>query len=141
MMNNCLRSLFFSLLLLSGAVSANEPVTLSKSIHTNVSVTGNMTIDKFRALLEQDFKSVIVNRPDEEIGNLVTAKSLQSIAQSHKVELIYQPIVSGQMSTQDIKNFADYYNSLAKPILMVCRSGSRSTQLYNAAKQRGLLNE
>jgi len=40
-----------------------------------------------------------------------------------------------------VVEFAKYYNELPKPILMVCKSGARSSLLFNQAKQRGLLHE
>ena len=141
MPNKHFQGLLLSLLLLSGAVFANDISILSKPISAQVSVTGNMDGDKFAKLMRQDFQSVIVNRPDEESGNIITAAALKQIADQHNIRFIYQPVISGQISEKDIQTFAEYYNNLPKPILMVCRSGSRSTQLYQAAKQQGLLNE
>lgn len=107
----------------------------------SVSVAGKMTIDKFQVLLTQGFKSVIVNRPDNERGNLVTASQLRQISEKSQVSLVYQPVISGKISQQDVIKFSKYYNSLPKPILMICKSGSRSTSLFNQAKEAGLLHE
>ena len=107
----------------------------------SVSVAGKMTIDKFQVLLTQGFKSVIVNRPDNEMGNLVTASQLRQISEKSQISLVYQPVISGKISQQDVIEFSKYYNSLPKPILMICKSGSRSTSLFNQAKEAGLLHE
>lgn len=107
----------------------------------SVSVAGKMTVNKFQVLLTQGFKSVIVNRPDNEMGNLVTASQLRQISEKSQVSLIYQPVISGKISQQDVIEFSKYYNSLPKPILMICKSGSRSTSLFNQAKEAGLLHE
>lgn len=107
----------------------------------SVSVAGKMTVDKFQVLLTQGFKSVIVNRPDNERGNLVTASQLRQISEKSQVSLVYQPVISGKISQQDVIEFSKYYNSLPKPILMICKSGSRSTSLFNQAKEAGLLHE
>ena len=114
---------------------------LSRALTEEVSVTGQMNAEKFQKLMTEGFKSVIVNRPDQENGNVVTAAQLRSIAEQSRVSLIYQPVVSGAISQADIEEFAKYYNELPKPILMVCRSGTRSAQLFNQAKTQGLLNE
>ncbi len=45
--------------------------------------------------------------------------------------MIYQPVSSGKISQTDIIEFAKYYNDLPKPILMICRSGSRSSALFH----------
>ncbi|OTG84056.1 beta-lactamase hydrolase domain-containing protein [Acinetobacter sp. ANC 4648] len=118
-----------------------DDADLSQVLATNISVSGQMTTDKFQKLIIQGFKSVVVNRPDDEQGNVTTAHQLRSIAEKSKISLIYQPISSGQISQSDIIEFSKYYNSLPKPILMVCKTGSRSTTLFNNAKSQGLLNE
>jgi sulfide:quinone oxidoreductase len=114
---------------------------LSRALTSTVSVTGQMTTSKFQQLIQQGFKSVIVNRPDQETGNSVTVSQLRSIAEKSQVSVIYQPVMSGQLSQANIEEFARYYNELPKPILMVCRSGTRSAALFNQAKSQGLIHE
>ena len=114
---------------------------LSRALTSTVSVTGQMTTSKFQQLIQQGFKSVIVNRPDQETGNSVTVSQLRSIAEKSQVSVIYQPVMNGQLSQANIEEFARYYNELPKPILMVCRSGTRSVALFNQAKSQGLIHE
>ena len=109
-------------------------------MHKSV-LLGQMTTDKFQQLLKAGFKSVIVNRPDQEQGNTVSVAQLRQIAEQSQVSVIYQPILSGKISQTDVIEFTKYYNELPKPILMVCHSGSRSSILFNQAKSQGLLNE
>ena len=141
MTKNAICFLLYSVLLWSSSWASAESELLSKALNDRVSVTGQMTVDKFKHLLEQGFQSVIVNRPDHEQGNTTTANQLRNIAEQSQVSLIYQPVISGQISDHDAQEFAKYYNSLPKPILLVCKSGSRSTVLFNRAKSLGLLNE
>ncbi|EKE23525.1 MAG: hypothetical protein ACD_6C00437G0006 [uncultured bacterium] len=119
-------------------VAANN---LSHALTSTVSVSGQMTTNKFQQLIQQGFKSVIVNRPDQEQGNQVKVGQLRSIAEKSQVSVIYQPVNSGQISQANIEEFARYYNELPKPILMVCRSGTRSATLFNQAKSQGLIHE
>lgn len=114
---------------------------LSKSLTNKVSVTGQMTSEKFSQLMQQGFKSVVVNRPDEEEGNNIKVSELREIAERQHVSVIYQPVTSGKITQTDIQEFAKYYNELPKPILMVCRSGTRSSTLFNQANSQGLLHE
>ena len=114
---------------------------LSRPLTPEVSVSGQMTLEKFQALMKDGFQSVIVNRPDQEDGNLVKVDALRNIAEKAHVSVIYQPVISGQMKQTDVEEFARYYNELPKPILMVCRSGSRSSQLFQQAKTQGLIHE
>lgn len=100
-----------------------------------------MTTDKFQQLIKNGFKSVIVNRPDQEQGNRISVSQLRQIAEQSHVSVIYQPIVNGQITQTDVIEFSKYYKELPKPILMVCRSGSRSSILFNQAQSQGLLHE
>ncbi|MGL6034854.1 MAG: beta-lactamase hydrolase domain-containing protein [Acinetobacter johnsonii] len=108
---------------------------LSQALSPQLSVSGEMTQDKFQQLIKQGFKSVIVNRPDQEQGNTVRVDQLRNIAEQSKVSVIYQPVTSSKISETDVVEFAKYYNELPKPILMVCKSGARSSLLFNQAKQ------
>ena len=136
---------FWKSVVLATCFSCITPVfavnNLSRALTSTVSVTGQMTPSKFQHLIQQGFKSVIVNRPDQETGNNVTVSQLRSIAEKSQVSVIYQPVVSGQISQANIEEFARYYNELPKPILMVCRSGTRSAALFNQAKSQGLIHE
>ncbi len=136
---------FWKGVLLATCFSCITPVfaanDLSRALTSTVSVTGQMTPSKFQQLIQQGFKSVIVNRPDQEQGNQVKVGQLRSIAEKSHVSVIYQPIMSGQVSQANIEEFARYYNELPKPILMVCRSGARSATLFNQAKSQGLIHE
>ena len=141
MTKRVLLTLLYCLCLTCSADLFAQNDILSKTLNAQVSVAGQMTTDKFQQLLKAGFKSVIVNRPDQEQGNTVSVAQLRQIAEQSQVSVIYQPILSGKISQTDVTEFAKYYNELPKPILMVCRSGSRSSILFNQAKSQGLLNE
>lgn len=132
-------AIFFNLFVVSSMSMATS--NLSRPLTEKVSVTGQMSTEKFQKLINEGFKSVIVNRPDQEQGNLVTVSQLRNIAEKSHVSVIYQPVISGQITQANITEFAKYYNELPKPILMVCRSGSRSTDLFNQAQAQGLIHE
>lgn len=114
---------------------------LSRPLTPTVSVAGQMNSIKFQELMKQGFKSVIVNRPDQEIDNEVSVSQLRTIAEQYHASVIYQPVISGQITQQNIEEFSKYYNELPKPILIVCRSGTRSAALYHKAKEQGLIYE
>ena len=141
MTKGVLLTLLYCLCLTCSADLFAQNDILSKTLNAQVSVAGQMTTDKFQQLIKDGFKSVIVNRPDDEAGNLVTAHQLRNIAEQSHISLIYQPVISGRVQQQDVVEFAKYYNSLPKPILMICKSGSRSTALFNQSKNAGLLHE
>ena len=141
MTKRVLLTLLYCLCLTCSADLFAQNDILSKTLNAQVSVAGQMTTDKFQQLIKAGFKSVIVNRPDQEQGNTISVTQLRQIAEQSQISVIYQPILSGKISQTDVTEFAKYYNELPKPILMVCRSGSHSSILFNQAKSQGLLNE
>ena len=141
MTKRVLSTLLYCLCLTCSADLFAQNDILSKTLNAQVSVAGQMTTDKFQQLIKAGFKSVIVNRPDQEQGNTISVTQLRQIAEQSQISVIYQPILSGKISQTDVIEFAKYYNELPKPILMVCRSGSRSSILFNQAKSQGLLND
>ena len=86
------------------------------------------------AVAAAGFKSVIINRPDYESGpNQPTAAEVSTAAKAAGLAVEYQPVVSGGMTAQDVERFTELLESMPKPILAYCRSGTRCTVLYRAA--------
>ncbi|MCH1541802.1 MAG: TIGR01244 family sulfur transferase [Alphaproteobacteria bacterium] len=85
------------------------------------------------AALVAGFKTIICNRPDSEDG-AVPFDSLKPIAEAHNVPIVYQPVVSGALSDDDARQFAEILDSAEKPVLAYCRSGARCTVLFDMAR-------
>ena len=139
MTKSLLKYVFYCILICSSISLSYANNT--QMLTNKLSVAGQMNAAKFSQLMRQGFKSVIVNRPDQEMGNAVKVSELRHIAEKSQVSVIYQPVSSGKISQTDILEFAKYYNDLPKPILMICRSGARSSALFHQAKSQGLLHE
>lgn len=108
----------------------------------NVGFAGQIAPEHLSQIVEQGFKSIINNRPDLEGGSSQpTSAQIEEAAQTAGVAYVYLPVISGQLTEADVRTFADHYNALAKPILMFCRTGNRSNNLYQIAKQMDLLDD
>ena len=93
-------------------------------------------------VFQKGFRSVINNRPDLEGGSdQPTSAQLEIAARNAGIDYVFQPVVAGQITQLDIEAFARHFNELPKPILMFCRTGNRSNNLYQTAKQMDLLND
>lgn len=89
MIKHVVYSALFSLSLTCNTLIFAETTDLTHSLNSSVSVTGQMTANKFETLMRQGFRSVIVNRPDQEQGNLVSVNQLRNIAEQDHVSVIY----------------------------------------------------
>ena len=108
----------------------------------NVGFAGQIAPEHIRQIVEQGFKSIINNRPDFEGGtDQPTSSQIEETARAAGLDYVYQPVVAGQITELDVRSFANHYNELPKPLLMFCRTGNRSNNLYQLAKQMDLLDD
>lgn len=108
----------------------------------NVGFAGQISPEQIMQVAEKGFKSIINNRPDMEGGpDQPTSIQIEDAARAAGVDYVYQPVVAGQISELDVRTFANHFNELPKPVLMFCRTGNRSNNLYQLAKQMDLLDD
>lgn len=107
-----------------------------RQLSAEVAVAGQLFPEHLVELAKLGFKSIIINRPDNEGGyDQPSSEQMIMQAKSLGLEVVYQPVVSGQIGLSDVQAFAQHLASLPKPILAYCRSGVRCTVLYQAAQE------
>ncbi|WPC32482.1 protein tyrosine phosphatase family protein [Acinetobacter towneri] len=107
-----------------------------------VGFAGQIGPEHVTQVLEKGFKSIINNRPDMEGGaEQPSSAQIEEAARAVGLDYVYQPVVSGQITEVDVRTFANHYNELPKPVLMFCRTGNRSNNLFQLAKQMDLLDD
>jgi len=90
------------------------------------------------AIAAHGFKTVINNRPDGEGGPAQpTSAELQSAAQAAGLAYVYLPVVSGQLTPEQVITMAGTLRSAATPVFAFCRSGARTEHLFRLATQPG----
>jgi uncharacterized protein (TIGR01244 family) len=109
-----------------------------RQIAADVSVAGQIDVEDVAALRNAGFKSVICNRPDGEDASQTPADVLRSAVLAAGMEHRLIP-VSGTLGASDENVEATILalEELPRPILAYCRSGARSTNLYQMAVMRG----
>jgi uncharacterized protein (TIGR01244 family) len=107
-----------------------------------IGFAGQLQPEQLKEVAERGFKSVINNRPDfEEGAHQPTNEQVQAAAQEQGLNYVFQPVISGQITQQDVEAFANYVNELPKPVLAFCRTGNRCNNLYQMAKQMDLIDD
>lgn len=108
----------------------------------NVGFAGQIAPEHVTQVVEKGFKSIINNRPDMEGGpEQPTSMQIEEAARAAGLDYVFQPVVAGQITEVDVRAFANHFNELPKPVLMFCRTGNRSNNLYQLAKQMDLLDD
>jgi uncharacterized protein (TIGR01244 family) len=80
------------------------------------------------------FKSVINNRPDFEHGpDQPTSAAVEAAATAAGLAYRFLPVAGGYQSPEEIAAFGKLLQDLPHPLLAFCRSGARSTRLFQQA--------
>jgi len=72
-----------------------------------------------------------INRPDGEDVDQPTFAEMKAAAIEHGLEVRYQPVAAGQILDDDAMIFGALLDSLPKPVLAYCQTGTRSATLWS----------
>lgn len=86
------------------------------------------------AIAAAGFKSLICNRPDDEGPGQPRFAAVAQAAAEAGMQARHLPVVSGQMSQAHVEAMAQLLQELPGPVLAYCRSGARSTQLWQLSQ-------
>lgn len=91
------------------------------------------------ALATQGVTTVICNRPDAENPPALQAAAMQAAAEAAGLAFVYNPIVGGAMTRDNVEEQADAIAGSDGPVVAYCASGTRSTVVwaYGAAADLG----
>ncbi|RUX42947.1 MAG: TIGR01244 family phosphatase [Mesorhizobium sp.] len=106
-----------------------------REISDDYSVSGQIQPSDITAIKEAGFKSVICNRPDNEQPGQPSAESVQAAAQAAGLAFRFIPVISGQITFENVQDQAAALDELEGPVFAYCRSGARCTNLYGLIQQ------
>lgn len=99
------------------------------------STCGQLQPEDLASLAQQGFRSIINNRPDGEVDAQPSNAMLAKAAQQAGIAYAYLPVISGQINEVQIKDMVRLLQTLPRPILAFCRSGTRSSYLFQLARE------
>lgn len=104
-----------------------------RPITQDYAVSPQITPGDVPAIKAAGFRSIMCNRPDgEEVGQ-TEFDEIAEAARAEGLEVRCVPIVSGMISPQAVQDFAEALDSMPRPMLAYCRSGTRCTMLWAVA--------
>ena len=105
-----------------------------QALSANVSATSQLEPAALALLAQAGFKSVINNRPDHEGGaDQPTSAAIEAAAAAAGLIYAHLPVAPGYQSPEEIARFRELLDALPKPMLVFCRTGTRSGKLFQAA--------
>ena len=99
-----------------------------------VYVSGQLFEHDVRLAAKQGVRSIMNNRPDgESIGQPLSAH-LAEIAEELGMTFLHFPVDPRAITSQDVEAFAMARDALERPLLIFCRSGARSTRIWEMSE-------
>ncbi|MEM5474870.1 TIGR01244 family sulfur transferase [Pacificibacter sp. AS14] len=108
-------------------------------INDQLTVSGQILPTEMTTLVEKGFKTLICNRPDEEVEEALQSAAIETAATAAGLSFRYIPIYPGQFTEDAITELTTAMTELDGPIYAYCRSGTRSCTLW-ALSQAGVLD-
>lgn len=101
-----------------------------RKLTDDLTVAPQIGLNEISAAAEQGFKTLICNRPDaEEPGQPIT-EDMADAAGDAGMTFVHQPVISGNVTFDDVEQFGKLINEMPKPVLAYCRSGTRCSTLW-----------
>lgn len=108
----------------------------ARQITEDYSVSPQITADDVAAIKTAGFRSVICNRPDNEDPGQPSADSIRKVVEAAGLEFRWIPVISGQITQENVADQAAALEELEGPVFAYCRSGARCTNLYGLVQEQ-----
>ena len=111
-----------------------EPVV--KRIDASFCVSAQLSPADVPWVKAQGFRTLICNRPDHEGGpEQPDHTEMDQAAQGEGLRFVYLPVPAAGVSGEQASQLLALWDELPKPVLAYCRTGNRSSKLYQAMTQ------
>ena len=101
-----------------------------QQLNKHVYIADQINISDMSSLREIGIQTIINNRPDNEEINQPLSEALSKYASTINIDYYYLPVISGGYSINTIKEFTRLLSTAKSPVLVFCRTGNRSINLW-----------
>jgi len=105
-----------------------------KALSLDFAVAGQVAPEDMPAIAHAGFKSIVCNRPDREASDQPDFSRVEQAARDAGLQARYLPATSGQVTADHGKALAKLLDELPAPVLAYCRSGARSSSMWQLAQ-------
>lgn len=109
-----------------------------RSVTPTYSVTGQIEVEDLAAIKAAGFQSIVCHRPDDEVADQPSFESIKQAASALGIETRHIPVGPMGVTADAVREMVDAIEEMPSPMLGYCRSGARSTAIYqHTAHMRG----
>jgi sulfide:quinone oxidoreductase len=114
-------------------------MTRIAQLEPDMFVAWQLVESDFADLAARGFRSVVNNRPDDEVPDQIPNAQAEAAAQRHGLQFRFLPVNSVTVTNHDVVDtFASLMGQLPRPILFYCRTGTRCAMVWAQASVRRL---
>ncbi len=106
------------------------------ALTAGLSAAGKLDRDDIEALAASGVRTIVNNRPDGEDPGQLAAGEARLLAESHGIAYHHIPVTAATLTRGDVDAMAAVLAKAEQPIVLHCRSGTRSTLLWALVRLR-----
>lgn len=99
-----------------------------------VYVSGQLYEHDVRLAATQGVRTIMNNRPDGEAPGQPLSADLEKVATELGMTYVNHPFVMSSVTREDVEEYGRVCAGLERPLLIFCRSGARSTRMWELAE-------
>jgi uncharacterized protein (TIGR01244 family) len=101
-----------------------------RPIDDEYSVSGQISVEDLDDIKAQGFKSIVCHRPDQESPDQTPFAVIEARAKELGLEIAHVPVGPMGVTEEAVQGMVDALDEFPRPMLGYCRSGARSTAIY-----------
>lgn len=105
-----------------------------REINDEYAVSGQITAQDVETLKDMGYRSIVCHRPDNEAEGQPQFSDIAAEAERLGLEVRHVPVGQNGVQAEQVRAFVDCLDEMARPMLGYCRSGARSTKIYEMAR-------
>ncbi|MGB5690341.1 MAG: TIGR01244 family sulfur transferase [Woeseiaceae bacterium] len=99
----------------------------------NCAVASQIQPEDVAAIAAEGFTTIICNRPDGEDFGQPTASAIETACEAHDIAFLLMPIDRSGITKTMVEEFQSAVAASKGPVFAYCRSGQRSSVLWQAS--------
>ena len=101
-----------------------------RPIDDEYSVSGQISLEDLDQIKALGFKSLVCHRPDDESPDQTPFAVIEARAKELGLEISHVPVGPMGVTEEAVQGMVDALDEFPRPMLGYCRSGARSTAIY-----------
>lgn len=106
-----------------------------RQIDDTYAVCGQISVDDIATIKELGFRSIVCNRPDGEEPDQPEFAAIAEAARAAGLYVAHVPVGGMGLTPDAVTGMVDALDEMEKPVFAYCRSGARSTRIYEEASR------